>query len=82
MPEDEKESQVNALLRAALEPTREELIEQKKAVQEQINQFENCYNMSSEQIKERLKSGQLSSDASICSWLMLLKIQGRSEFNG
>lgn len=81
MSEDEKEAQVDAVLRATVTPTPEQLVEQKKSIQKQINQFENCYNMSSEQMKERVKSGELSGDSNICSWLMLLKIQDSSDFS-
>lgn len=81
MSEDEKEAQINAMFRAVVTPTREQLIEQKKSIQEQISQFENCYNISSEQMKEHLKSGELSGDANICSWLMLLKIRDCSDFS-
>lgn len=79
MPEKEKDRRIGELFQAALNPTEEQLDQQKNEIDDRIRSFESRYKMSSSEMKQSLASGQLKETADFCSWLMLLKIRGRFE---
>ena len=75
-PEDRKRC-VDELFQAALNPTDEQLEDQKKEFDGKIKYFESKYGISSERLLELVKSNQLEESNDICSWLMLLKVRSR-----
>lgn len=79
MSESEKDARVGELFQAALNPTQEQLAQQKQGIDDRIRVFESRYKMSSSEMKRLLTCGELKETADFCSWLMLLKIRGRFE---
>lgn len=79
MPEQEKKIRVDALFQAAVNPTPEQLREQKNEIDSEIRFFESRYQISSDKMKKLLINGEIKETADICSWLMLLKIRGSFE---
>lgn len=79
MSSGEKQRRINELFDTALNPTYEQLQEQKKELNFKICFFEEQYKMSSGTMKQKLSSGQLNETVDICKWLMLLKIRGHFE---
>lgn len=81
MSEKERERRVGDLFQAALYPTQEQVEEQKCQIEAEIQAYELQHGMTSSQMRQRLASGEIKETASICSWLMLLKIQDRVKTN-
>lgn len=81
MTRQEKEERVNALVRAAVSPTSEQIEAWIKQVNDEIRSYESRYNMSSEDMLQALRTGEgeASNFPDICSWLSLLKTRGQIE---
>lgn len=79
MSEVEARKRVRDLYQASVNPTFEQLQEQKSKFDFKIHFFESRYKMSSEEMKRSLASGDFSESADICTWLMLLRTRGRIE---
>lgn len=79
MSKAEKDRGVGELLRAAAKPTQLQIQQQQQELDSKIQYFEQLHGMSSSEMKQRLVEGEISETADVCSWLMLLKIQGRLE---
>jgi len=79
MSEEEKDRRVSSLFQAAMNPSIEQLEQQKNDLNDQIRSFESRYRMTSGEMRQGLASGEISESADFCSWLMLLKIRGQFE---
>jgi hypothetical protein len=79
MSDSEKNQRVSDLFQAAVNPTSEQLAEQKNKLTDQIQVLESRYKMSSGEMKRKLATGEIKETADFCRWLMLLKIRGRFE---
>ncbi|MEL7352760.1 MAG: hypothetical protein ABG776_12525 [Cyanobacteria bacterium J06555_13] len=71
--EEERQTKINSLFQAALQPTEDQVHEQKTALNKRISVFERRYEMSSEDMQQQLCKGKLKETADICSWALLLK---------
>ncbi|MEH2237193.1 hypothetical protein [Nostoc sp.] len=79
MSKDESKERVNALFQAAIIPTPEQKQAWIKQVNDEIQEYEFRYKMSSEDMLQALKTGEALKFSEICSWLMLLKTRGQIE---
>jgi hypothetical protein len=79
-PPEEREDRVKRLFQAALNPTDEQLDQQKAALDCRIQRFERRYEMSSKVMREQFQLGRIRETAEICSWLMLLRV--KEDFDG
>jgi len=77
MSEKESVEELKLLFQAAVDPSSEQIEEQKSHLDSQIQAYELQYGMTSSEMKEYLASGDLKETHDLCSWLMLLKIRGR-----
>ncbi len=77
MPENEAQKCLGELLQTSVNPSQEQLVEQKTQLDAEIQRYESQYGMTSSEMKHRLSVGELRETAEFCSWLMLLKIRGR-----
>lgn len=79
MSEDESKERVNALFQAAINPTPDQKQAWIKQVNDEIQEYEFRYKMSSEDMLQALNTGEALKFPEICSWLMLLKTRGQIE---
>lgn len=74
LPPEEKEKVLSGLIEEARAPTNGYLSE----LNEQIEEFERRYELSSERLLEELYEGTRTETAEIARWLMLLRLRERS----
>lgn len=77
MTESERMQRVSSLFQAAVNPTPEQIAEQKQELDLAIQHFEIRYGMTSDEMKQALRDGRIQESSDICSWLIKLKIQER-----
>ena len=77
MSETNRQAVLGDLVQAATNPTEEDLVVQKQGLNKEISRFEHRYNMSSDEMKFQVSSGQLLETFEFCEWLMLLNIRSR-----
>lgn len=79
MSKQQRESRVNALFDSAIKPTPDQLSQWREQVDDEIQQYESQYKMSSEEMLRSVQTGRPTGFPDICSWLMLLKTRGQIE---
>lgn len=79
MTESERSQRVGELFQAAVNPTSEQLKEQRDKLDLVIQEFETQYKMSSDEMRRKLATGQMAETADFCRWSIFLKIRGRFE---
>lgn len=74
MSQAEKDTALRKLVEAAQQPATEETIAE---WMERIAVYEKQYEMTSDEMREKLKSGEIVETFEICKWLMDLKVLRR-----
>lgn len=73
MTKDERKQRVDALFQAAISPTYDQIEARTRRIEDEIQEYESRYKMSSGELLASLGSSKVSGIAEICSWLNLLK---------
>lgn len=74
MSKDEKDATLKKFVEAAQQPPTEETIAEWK---NKIASYEEQYEMTSDEMRKKLKSGEISETFEICKWLMDLHVLDR-----
>jgi hypothetical protein len=77
--ESDKERRITQIVGDFVSPSPELLKEQKANLAQRIQGFETQYKMSSQNMKQAIRSGSMVESADFCTWLMLLEIRDRLE---
>jgi len=77
MPVNERQASIDGLFQAALNPTKEQIEQQKEDLNVTIQIYESRFGITSNEMKASLSKGRISESAEICDWLMLLRIKDR-----
>ena len=77
MTEAERKQCLSEFIQAAVNPTPEQLAEQKQELDLAIQHFEIRHGMTSEEMRQALRDGKIQESSDICSWLIRLKIRDR-----
>lgn len=80
MSSEDRKQCINELHKAALDPTNEQLEQQKAQINNRIIEFESKYNLSSKDLVSMMDKNQIQETKDICSWLILLKIKNRFDY--
>ena len=73
----ERKRAIDEIIRQSVNPTSEELQEQRAALLARISQYEIRYEISSQQMLSDLRANRMRETADICSWVMLLRTKAR-----
>jgi hypothetical protein len=73
MSKNERKQRVDALFQAAISPTYDQIEARRRRIEDEIQEYESRYKMSSGELLASLGSSEVSGIAEICSWLNLLK---------
>jgi len=79
MTQAEKRNRTNDLIQAAMNPSQNQLEEQRNELDSHIRSLESRYKITSSEMKRQLIAGQINESTELCHWLMLLSLRGRFE---